>query len=256
MSKEKSILELYKEQFVEKQETKRLDIGQIKDMKRKITNEESFPIIIDSNDKKTAKAFHSIVSLKEIMVEFVAAWERVFKKKPLIKNVTQAGDGRLFEVELKLIYIEVFSIEKKYPEFSISKLMEVIEYPNFSEILEVSEQVNRKWYLISDYVKGILTIEDLYSNGNPDIDAKWIEKIASRNHVCIKNEDQRKELLIILSFLESFLEMLSFCRVQDGQYEKIIKVLSNKGEFIHLWNFDVNIAPLQNALGLTSFNIS
>jgi len=249
MRKEKSVFELYKENYVHNVSQKSYNLGDVRDLLKKVVSCETFPILIEKNELKTAQMIHDLSSLEGAMIDFIDAWEKVYNKKPLIKNITQVSEGRLFEIELRLIYIEVFSIEKKYPEFSIGKLMEVLEYPDFSDILKMAEALNSKWYLIHDTVKSVCSMEDLYSNGKPKIEDKWVEKLEIINQVTIKNEDEKKEFIVMFSFVEAFLQMLSFCEFSRSHYDDLLEFMGDR-DFIDFDRMKIEVSKLQSRLGL------
>jgi hypothetical protein len=254
MRNEKSPLQLYKEMISQK-EPKFYNLNEVRDVLGKVGSFESFPIVIDENEIKTSETMHDIESLKDTLIIFIDAWQRVFQKKPLTKNITQVSEGRLSETELKIIYIDVFSIEKKYPEFNISRLMEVLEYPDFSEILVLSDQINSKWFLLMDELNSVCSLEDIYNNGDPTIDKKWEEKLKSKNSISIKNEDERAEAIVIFSFIEAFLQLLSFSNVSRSDYFDVLDVMG-RNDFIEVERMRIQLPRLQSILGLTKLNLS
>lgn len=249
MRKEKSVLELYKEQYVNKVSSKSYNLEDVRNLLNKVVSSDAFPIVIEKNELQTAQMIHYLSSLKDAMIGFIEAWEKVYKRKPLIKNITQVSEGRLFEIELKLIYIEVFSIEKKYPEFSIGKLMEVLDYPDFSEILKMAEGLNNKWYLIHDTAKSVCSMEDLYNNGIPTIEDKWVEKLEIINQVTIKNEDEKTEFIVMFTFVEALLQLLSFCELSRDHYDKLLEFMEDR-DFIDFDRMKIEVSKLQSKLGL------
>lgn len=249
MRTEKTVLERYKEEYENFDSPKSFNLEEVRNILKKVRSTDSFPIVIDENEIKTANMIQGLFPLQAALIEFIEAWEKVYKKKPLIKNITQIAEGRLFEIELKLIYIEVFSIEKKYPEFSIGKLMGALEYPDFSEILRISESLNAKWFLIHNTVKGVFSLEDLYNNGAPKIDDKWVKKVESINQVTIKNEAERTELVVMFTFIEAFLQMLTFCEINRGRYDGLLEFMG-KSDFVDLDRMKIQVSNLQRKLGL------
>lgn len=249
--REKSVMELYRENFVQKPQSKFITPKKAREILGLLNESKQFPIVIDENKIKTEREVKSLLEIKSLLIDFIQAWQEVFKAKPMIKNITQVAQGFLSETELKLIYIQVFSIEKKYPEFSINNLLEALSYPDFSQILEASEILNREWFLHGSHVSSIITLEMLFNGGEPAIDEKWIEKLKLKNRVLVRNSEEKNELTILLTFVHAFIALLAHLGIHDNyQYDRLMKRIKERS-FINLNNLEIEMNQLQRIIGMS-----
>jgi hypothetical protein len=253
--KELSVFEKYKLHYVDKIEGDSLDIDEAKSMLELISTSSEFPIVIKKREDKSQITINEIKRLKSLVEDFINKWNKVFSVNPLKKNITELVEGRLTETELKKIFISVKNIEKKYPEIQSSKLLDFINFPDFSEILEASEKLKLNWFYHRDQAKSIYTLEDIFNNSNPVILPEWEERIKQSNYVRIDTEKQKDELITILNFGIAYLDLLKKIGCNDDNYYKsFINALESK-RFINLRHCSFNPLGLKSITKMDSIDI-
>jgi len=153
------------------------------------------------------------------------------------------------------MYIEAHQLDRKYPEFSLENMLDVLVFPDFGYLIQLGENLCSTWRRFEKYFKGIFRLEDVFNQGKPMILPEWESKIRSSNKIEVHNEDQRKDLIIILNFSTSLMQILHRMNPNPYQLRDFWESLGSE-DFLNLQPLSVNISHLKKVTRINNFDLT
>lgn len=249
------VTEKYYRYYVNNEEPKLFSLRKASDLLSNLNKTDKYPILIDERASKSESEIDNASILPGKVKSLIQEWNKVFTIELQEKDISLLLEGRITEPFLKLHYIEDHQLDKKYPEFTLEKMLDVLVFPDFERIIEAGTNLCHAWWRFENSYAGIFKLQNVFNQGEPTIFPEWERKIKAGNRLEVSNPEQKKDLILILNFTVSLLQIIERMDPNPRQLEDFWDEFYSEN-LIKLAPLSININKLKGITGISNFDLS
>jgi len=137
-------------------------------------------------------------------------WKSMFSEDFSISTFYEFEDNTLQKLMRK--YISVNEFDKKLPFVKAEKLMDIVDFPDFSTLMAEMEEFGR---VRSNEVFRIASFEEVIEEGDSEFSDRYYDKIKERCKILLSGRDKIEGVLYSLMYIKSFLKIKRFFREES-----------------------------------------